>query len=155
MSTEEGPDGVPFGEPVDEEWLQHVDALPHDVVLVPEAIKGDVGVYRDEHIAFAKTLRAEDIDAGFCHDAEHRTFSGRKGDPVVIPLVIGIAANVTTGVATVAVKRYLDRCNPKASLRLTVVRRRRDGVASSKDVFKATGPPAEVAQLYEQFEASS
>jgi hypothetical protein len=155
VSTEEVPAPAAFGEPVDEEWVELQDELPHDVVLIPEAVQGDVGVYRDEHIAFAKVLRAEGIDAGFCHDADHRTFSGRKGDPIVIPLVIGIAANVTTGAATIAVKRYLDKCDPKAVFQVKVVRKRRDGLASSKDVFKATGAPEEVARLYETFEGSS
>ncbi len=69
----------PFGVEVTAEWIEALDELPHDVVVLPEAIDDDTAVYRDELITFAKELRAEGVDAGYLHDAEHRTWSGRKG----------------------------------------------------------------------------
>lgn len=153
VSEEPDSASTPFGEDFDEEeWFQALPEVPHDVVLLPEALRGEGGVYRDEHIAFAKELRSAEVDAGFCHDADRRTYSGRKGGPLLVPLVIGIAANVSTGTAAFAVKRYLDGGLKTESVRLKVIRRRRKGLASEKEVFKATGTGEEVARLYEAFE---
>lgn len=146
------PQSGPFGLEISDEWINGLADLPHEVVILPEALKADTGIYRDELINFAKTLRADGVDAGYYHGVEHRTWSGRKGDPLLIPIVIALSANVATGAATIAVSRWLEQAFPKTSIRLRVIHKRRADGHSARDSFKASGTGPEVAELYRIFE---
>lgn len=148
MSDRQGP----FGVEVTGEWIAGLDELPHDVVVLPEAIDDEVGVYRDELISFAKELRAQGVDAGYLHDPEHRTWSGRKGEALLVPVIIALSANVATGAAMIALSRWLERTFPKTSVRLRVTHKRSGGGRRDKDSFAATGPGPEVAELLRAFE---
>ena len=142
----------PFGAEVTTEWIEALDELPHDVVVLPEAVDGDRGIYRDEFITFAKELRAEGVDAGYLHDADQRSWSGRKGEALLIPAIIALSANVATGAATIAVSRWLERTFPEATVRLRVVHKRSGGGRRETDAFTASGSGPEVAELLRAFE---
>lgn len=146
------PQTGPFGPEISDEWINGLADLPHEVVVLPEALDAGTGVYRDELITFAKTLRADGVDAGYYHGAENRTWSGRKGDPLLIPIVIALSANVATGAATIAVSRWLEQTFPKTSVRLRVVYKRRGDRHSARESFKASGTGPDVAELFRMFE---
>ncbi|MDE0805860.1 MAG: hypothetical protein OSA99_21360 [Acidimicrobiales bacterium] len=137
---------------MDHDWIEGLDELPHDVVLLPEGLDGDTGIYRDECITFAKELRADGVDAGYLHDADRRTWSGRKGEALLVPAIIALSANVATGAATIAVSRWLERTFPDSSVRLRVIHKRAGGGQREKDLFTATGSGPEVAELFQAFE---
>lgn len=142
----------PFGVRVTAEWVEALDELPHDVVVLPEALNDDTGIYRDEFMTFAKELRAEGLDAGYLHDVAHRTWSGRKGEALLVPVIIALSTNVATGAAMIAVSRWLERTFPKTSVRLRVIHKRSGGGRREKDSFTATGTGPEVAELLRAFE---
>lgn len=145
-----------FGTEVSDAWIADaVDMLPCEVVVLPEALSGEVGVYRDETITLAKALREAGVDAGYFHGTDNRTWSGRKGDPLLVPIVIALAANVVTGVAFLALSQWLDRTFPRTSVRVRVVRKASNGGKRTTDVFKAKGPGPDVAELLRTFETES
>ncbi len=74
-------------EPID------VICLTHDVVVLPEQVDGDLGIYRDELVALKKELLAEGVDVDYLHDQAHRTWRGLKGD-VVVTILLGPAAGL-------------------------------------------------------------
>ncbi len=143
-----------FGDPVADEWVLDLDELPHDLVVLPEGLEGDVGIYREDLLAFPKLMRADGLDAGFLHDPEHRRFSGRKGDPILVPVVIAFVVNVVTTGAGIAIQHYIERRFPDRTVKVKVIHRERRLLTGRRDVFEATGTGPEVAGLYREYEAS-
>ena len=62
-----------------------------DVVLYPEAIERDRGVYSLDAAGFVDDLVAEGVTARPYHDLLHSDWSGEH-DPAVISLILGVAS---------------------------------------------------------------
>lgn len=135
------------GEPITDEWIAALSSLPHDVVILPEAVDGDTGVYRDETLMFAKSLRAVGVDAGYLHDEPNRTWAGRLGEPILIPVVIALATGVVTSVIGTAVCGWLAKTFGAQDVAVRVVRVSSDG---ARTLFEARGPADHVADLLAQ-----
>jgi len=123
-----------------------VPTLEHDLVVLPQRIEGDVGIYRDETLMIKKELLAEDVDVDYLHDAEHRQWHGLKGQELLLQIAIGIASSG----AVAALQSWLTRRWSGKRVQIKVVRKRRksDG-AIQLDWYEAEGDGESIAAALE------
>jgi hypothetical protein len=77
------------------------------LVVLPRELDGADGIYDEDTLMAPKELRADGASARFLHaDPDHRRFLGEYSADLVLALVVGIGANVTTDTAE-AVYRYV------------------------------------------------
>ena len=100
--------------------------LPHDVVVLPLKIEGEVGTYPGHASQVAKDLRAGGIDAAFLHDSEHRQWRVLMGD-LPMEIVIGIGTGIASAASWAAlVAAFRQVFPPNSQVNARVFRQRRD-----------------------------
>ena len=63
------------------------------IVVLPQAVDGDVGIYSNATSTLVKELRAEGIAAEYLHDSDHRQWQIHMGE-VPVELIVGITTSV-------------------------------------------------------------
>ena len=112
-----------------------------DLVILPQDLDGDRGIYSDQLTTTVKTLRAEGIDARWLHDADQRLWSGERSaivDLWIIPFVVGIASSAGWTALTALMRRRAGRVRLKIGYR-------RDPAGSEERWIELEGDSADVA----------
>lgn len=125
-----------------------IEALPgeHDVVLLPQEIDGDIGIYRDEQTMVVKELRAQGVDAAFLHDSEHRHWLALKGSDIVIPLIVQFGVSFLASGSWELVANLLRGRFGKATLAVKFGRTRELESGTETEWFEAEGDGDAVAE---------
>lgn len=125
------------------------DHIEHDLVILPERIDGDIGIYRDELLTFVKALRAEGVDAAFLHDSEHREWLALMGD-VPTSMLIGVASSFIGSAAWYAFLKLTGAGPGSKKVRIKFGRYNQDGA----EWFEGKGDADGVNRALEQFAGS-
>jgi hypothetical protein len=145
-------DGAGFGEGT-EQWIDDLLAFDHEVVVLPEALEGDVGVYRDELSSFAKEMRAAGLDAAYLHDQGHRTWSGRKGGPILVPILLAIGESSIPSALFFFLDQWLSDRFPSSRVSVRIVHKARGSDERTKDILKISAASGvEAAKAIREFE---
>jgi hypothetical protein len=126
-----------------------------DVVFFPERTEGEVGVYSDDLKAIVKQLRAEGVEAGYLHEAEHREWVGRRGVPLLVPFVIGIASSFIGTAAWVAFARILKGTFGQQRLSVRYGKLNDDRSGIDGELFQAEGNADDVIKAIEKLRADT
>jgi hypothetical protein len=121
-------------------------AFDADLVLLPDRLDGDRGVYSDQLITAVKALRADGVDARWFHDVDHRLWHGERSaivDLVVIPFVVGIASSA----GWAALVGLLSRRSGPVKLKVGY---RKDPLRGEERWVELEGSSADVAAALEQ-----
>jgi hypothetical protein len=127
-----------------------VPPLPEaTIVVLPEAIEGDVGIYPNAATMLVKELRAAGIPAEYLHDPDHRQWHVLMGD-VPTELIIGVVTGLmSTGIGA-SFAHFLGGGSRKRAATVHVVRQRRQAngdIESTTVDIEGTGP--ELQELLE------
>lgn len=142
-----------YGDPLNDGWIVEAELPPNDLVVLPEATREGKGVYRDEVLTLVKELRASGVDAAFAHNSEARTWSGRKGEDLLVPIVIALGTSGLTTAIGIAFSRWLERRHASSSVNIRIVRKTQAD-ESIEEVFQASGPGGEVAHIIRELKGS-
>ncbi|MGA7088956.1 MAG: hypothetical protein WB116_11905 [Candidatus Dormiibacterota bacterium] len=122
------------------------------IVILPEEMRGEIGVYSDASVTLAKRLRDQGLDASYQQDFQHRTWRGRKGGPLVTALDIEVAIPVLSDAFFFALQQLLEWRGSRHPIKLRVAHRVEGEFASSTDVFEGEGLHTEVVAAFRTFE---
>lgn len=142
-----------FGDDLPDEWVNTFKGFDHGVVILPEAVEGAVGIYRDDLVTLAKEMRSAGIDAAYAHDQEHRTWSGRMGAPVLVPILLAIGESTVPSAAFFFLEQWLTSRFPDTDVSVRVVHKSKSPDEKNKDVLKISGlSGADAAKAIREFE---
>jgi hypothetical protein len=128
-----------------------VDLPPHEVLVLPESIRGDVGTYRDEALVLVKELRAEGVDAEYLHNAERREWHGLRSQDTVAVLILSFAAGLLSNATWEAIKAVVGRRFGKRNIIVRFHERRTEHEEESW--YEASGPADSVIDSIREFKA--
>jgi hypothetical protein len=123
----------------------------HEVLVLPESIRGDVGVYRDEALVLVKEMKAEGIDAEYLHDPERREWHGLRSQEVVVVLTLSFAAGLLANATWDAIKGVVNHLFGKRNVIVRFHERRTDN--EEEKWFEASGPADSVIDSIREFKA--
>jgi len=128
-------------------------AVPHlpdaSVVILPESVQNDVGIYGNAASTLVKELRAASITSEYLHDADHRQWMIHMGD-VPTELIVGIATGVIGNGIWALFKRFLGDKFGSHPVNLHIVRQRRSANGElSTTIVDMSGTGVKLAELLE------
>ena len=125
----------------------------HDVIILPESMDGDIGVYRGEVTDIPKRLRVDGVDADFAHAEDNRHWRelfGPTTADIVVALTASFLASGGWDTFKSTVLPYLD--SPSRKMRLAIYVLRKDGTSiyarmkgHGQDVIEALSQLRELA----------
>jgi len=125
--------------------------LDHAVVILPQRMEGEEGVYRDEQLTLAKELRGEGVDADYAQDADHRLWHGLKGGDVLIQVTLGLGTSIVGSAVVGVVAAVLRRKFGGRRLHLKVGRISASGAVDAQ-WFEAEGDADDVLNALDRFQ---
>lgn len=123
-----------------------VALVGHDIVLLPDRVEGENGIYSDAVLLLKKQLVEAGVDAAYLHDADHQLWEGKRGIGVLLSVVISFGSSA----AVAAIQSWLTGTFTRDRVHLKVGRHRQlDGTVTGW--FEAEGSGSEVAKLLDRF----
>lgn len=127
----------------------HVPDPELDVVIFPEFVDGDVGVYRSDKLFLKKRLVERGIRADYAFPPERRTWLREKSaTQIAITLALGVGSS-----SFVAVAQYLltnRDSDSQITVKMTRARKLRGRKMWDPEIVEITGTAEEVAKLVEE-----
>ncbi|SRR6266851_2497253 len=146
-------DKTTLGEDIEESWIERLPAFDHDVIILPEALDGDAGIYRDELSSLAKEMRIAGLDAAYLHDQDHRTWSGRRGDPILVPILLAIGESSVPSALFFFLDQWISGRFPSSRVSIRIVHKAKSPAGKAKDILKIISASGdEAAKAIREFE---
>lgn len=127
------------------------DRWTADVLILPREVVDGRGLYDDSVVTVAKELRAAGTSADYAHTPDARQWIGEKGvDPIVLSLIVGIAANA----GWAGLRALVGRAGSNR-VRIRAARIRETLQGREAEWFELEGPGEEVAQALKVLQESN